>query len=257
MNDKNDDTGAPKDPAEESVPENFFIDILTGEKLSPSPKKLLVQKVLRQLIESYGFDRNDIEVDYKHAIKGGKPAKIDIAIFHSDAEHTNDSLQRVIVCKPQKKRDKLRSITEAETDLCVLKDLLELIPGATLGMWTNGQEEFLFQVERSRFEVRPKPLGVWPVPGEATSDLDKTGGGGIQVAADVEGLEDALLPSSSSISFSWKNALSRYSGVLPESVSKTIANTASPGGNCIWLFTMALMVSTRLMCFANCLTIGR
>jgi type I restriction enzyme M protein len=33
-------------------------------------------------------------------------------------------------------------------------------------MWTNGQEEALFQVERTRFEVRAKPLGVWPVPGD-------------------------------------------------------------------------------------------
>jgi len=33
-------------------------------------------------------------------------------------------------------------------------------------MWTNGQEEFLFQVERTRFEVRAKPLAVWPVPGD-------------------------------------------------------------------------------------------
>lgn len=151
-----------------------------------------MQKVLRQLIESYGFDRNDLEVDYKHRIKGGRPGKIDIAIFCPGAEHDNDNLQRVIVCKPQKKRDKLRSLAEAEPDLRELKELLELITGASLGMWTNGQEEFLFEVERARFEVRQKPLGVWPVPGEATSDLSKTGGV-IQVAADAEGLEDALL----------------------------------------------------------------
>jgi len=177
---------------DDNSPDNFFIDILTGNKESTSPKKLLVQKVLRQLIESYGFDRDDIEVDYKHRIKGGKPNKIDIAIFRPNTDHTNENLQRIIVCKDQKKRDKLRSIAEAESDLRVLKELMELIPGATLGMWTNGQEEFLFQVERTRFEVRAKPLGVWPVPGEATSDLDKTGGV-IQVAADAEGLEDALL----------------------------------------------------------------
>jgi type I restriction enzyme M protein len=192
MSDAPDDTGTPKEPDEENAPENFLIDILTGKKLSPSPKKLLMQKVLRQLIESYGFDRGDMEVDYKHGVKGGKPIKIDIAIFRPGAEHTNDHLQRIIVCKTQKKREKLRSMEEAEPDLRVLKDLLELIPGATLGMWTNGQEEFLLQVERTRFEVRPKPLGVWPVPGEATSDLDKTGGV-IQIAADVEGLEDALM----------------------------------------------------------------
>ena len=117
MNDQNDDDiETPQEASDEETPDNFFIDILTGKKVKTSPKKLLVQKALRQLIESYGFNRDDIEVDYKHAIKGGKPAKIDIAIFHSDAEHTNDSLQRVIVCKPQKKRDKLRSITEAEMD---------------------------------------------------------------------------------------------------------------------------------------------
>lgn len=178
---------------EDAGPDNFFIDILTGSKETASKKKLLVQKVLRQLIESYGFDRADLEVDYKHGIRGGKPTKIDIAIFRPDAdEHNNDTLQRIIVCKPQKKRVKLRSIEEAEADLATLKALLELIPGASLGMWTNGQEEFLFQVERTRFEVRHKPLGVWPAPGEATSDLDKTGGV-IQVSAVAEDLEDALL----------------------------------------------------------------
>jgi type I restriction enzyme M protein len=193
MNDRNEDLSeAPQDAAEDGGPENFFIDILTGEKESASPRKLLVQKVLCQLIESYGFDRNDLEADYKHRIRGGRPAKIDIAIFRPGAEHTNDNLQRIIVCKPQKKRDKLRSLAEAEPDVRELKELLELIPGATLGMWTNGQEEFLFEVDRARFEVRQKPLGVWPVPGEATSDLSKTGGV-IQVAADAESLEDVLL----------------------------------------------------------------
>ncbi|SEM70991.1 type I restriction enzyme M protein [Syntrophus gentianae] len=192
MSDQDDIIEVSEDAAEENGPDNFFIDILTGNKESASAKKLLVQKVLRQLIESYGFDRKDIEVDYKHRIRGGRPAKIDIAIFRPDSVHNNDNLQRIIVCKNQKKRDKLRSIAEADADLRELKELLELIPGATLGMWTNGQEEFLFEVERTRFEVRAKPLGVWPVPGERTTNLDRTGGV-IQVSAEAEDLEDALM----------------------------------------------------------------
>lgn len=183
---------APQDAVEENGPDEFYIDILTGSKESPSPKKLLVQKVLRQLIESYGFDRNDLEVNFNPQIQGQGRRRIDIAIFRPDAEHNNENLQRVIVCKTQKKREKLRSLAEADADLRELKELLELIPGATLGMWTNGQEEFLFQVERARFEVRHKPLGVWPVPGERTTDLDRTGGV-IQISAEAENLEDALL----------------------------------------------------------------
>ena len=192
MSDQDDIIETPQDAAEESGPDNFFIDILTGNKERASPKKLLAQKVLRQLIESYGFDRNDLGINYNPQIPGQGRKRIDIAIFRPDAEHNNDNLQRIIVCKHQKKRDKLRSIAEADADLRKFKELLELLHGATLGMWTNGQEEFLFQVERTRFEVRAKPLGVWPVPGEHTADLDRAGGV-IQVSADAGDLEDALL----------------------------------------------------------------
>ncbi len=188
----NDIVEVPQEAVEDDAPENFFIDILTGNKESASPKKLLIQKVLRQLIESYGFDRSDLQTNYNPAIQGHGRKRIDIAIFRPGAEHTNENLQRIIVCKNQKKRDKLRSFAEAEADLRGLKELMELLPAVTLGMWTNGQEEFLFQVERTRFEVRAKPLGVWPVPGERTTDLDRTGGV-IQVSAEAEDLEDALL----------------------------------------------------------------
>ena len=188
----NDIVEVPQEAVEDDASENFFIDILTGNKESASPKKLLIQKVLRQLIESYGFDRSDLQTNYNPAIQGHGRKRIDIAIFRPGAEHTNENLQRIIVCKNQKKRDKLRSFDEAEADLRGLRELMELLPAVTLGMWTNGQEEFLFQVERTRFEVRAKPLGVWPVPGERTTNLDRTGGV-IQVSAEAEDLEDALL----------------------------------------------------------------
>ena len=61
----------PPDADADDGPDNFLIDILTGNKESVSPKKLLVQKELGQLIEGYGFNRDDIAVDYKHRIKGG------------------------------------------------------------------------------------------------------------------------------------------------------------------------------------------
>ena len=64
-----------RDESEDRGPDNFFIDILTGSKESVSPKKLQVQKVLKQLIEGYGFNRHDIEVDYRHRIKAASPPK--------------------------------------------------------------------------------------------------------------------------------------------------------------------------------------
>lgn len=176
---------------EENTPENFFVDILTGNKESASSKKLLVQKVLRQLIEGYGFSRSDLETDYKPRIQGHGRKRIDIAVFQPDAEHTNENLQRIIVCVSQKNRDKLRTYAEVEVDIQSLQDLMELLPNVSLGMWTNGQEEFMVRVEQTRFETKLKPIGIWPAPAEGTTDIDKTGGV-IQIAADAEGLEDAL-----------------------------------------------------------------
>lgn len=112
--------------AEEQSPEDSFVDILTGEVVKSTQKKLLVQKVLRQLIESYGFDRNDLEVGYRPRIKGQGNKTFDIAIFHPGTEHTNENIQHIVVCQPQKQHDKLRSLTEADSDLEKLRQLLYL-----------------------------------------------------------------------------------------------------------------------------------
>lgn len=181
----------PEEESPEDTNDNFFIDILTGNTERATPKKLLVQKVLQQLIETYGFDRRNLATDYDPRIRSHRRKRIDIAIFAPNTEHTNENLKRIVLCKIQKKRDKLRTITEADTDVRPLRELMELIPNVTLGMWTNDHEEFLLQVEHTRFEARTKPLAVWPVPGEDTSDLERTGGV-IQISADATGLEAAL-----------------------------------------------------------------
>src|SRR5688572_348506 len=110
-------------PIEENS-ENFYIDILTGNSERVTAKKLLIQKVLRLLIETYGFDRSDLEVDYNPRIPGQARRRADIAIFRPGAEHTNANLQRVVVCKPQRRRERLRSFAEAEPDLRELYELL-------------------------------------------------------------------------------------------------------------------------------------
>jgi len=54
MSDQDDLIEAPQDAAEESGPDNFFIDILTGNKESASARKLPAQKV------SHGSSREEL-----------------------------------------------------------------------------------------------------------------------------------------------------------------------------------------------------
>ena len=168
-----------------------LIDLLTGEELRSTPKNRLVQKVLRQLIETYGFDRRDIRTRYRLTTKGKRQKSVDIVIFRPGAEALDDCVERVIVCQQQEPREKLRSPQEAAADLRKLHGKLELFPACHLGMWTNGHEEFFVRVDETTFETRYIDIGAWPAPGERTEDVLREGGA-TQVAADPEDLEAAL-----------------------------------------------------------------
>ena len=97
----------------------------------------------------------------------------------------------MIICQPQKAREKLRGPEEATADLRKLHDKLELFPACHLGMWTNGHEEFFVRVAETTFETSYVDIGAWPAPGERTEDVLREGGA-TQVAAEPEDLEAAL-----------------------------------------------------------------
>src|SRR6266498_386249 len=93
---------------EESQGESeLLIDILSGRSISASAKNRLVQKVVRQLLESYGFDRADIRVGYRLTTAGKRGKSVDIAIVRHGEEARDENIERVVVCQPQKVREKL------------------------------------------------------------------------------------------------------------------------------------------------------
>ena len=182
---------AENDGAAQDAGDEALIDLLTDEEIGFTPKNRLVQKVLRQLIETYGFDRKDIRTRYRLTTKGKRQNLVDIVIFRSGEEALDENAERAIVCEPQKLREKLRSPEEASTDLRKLYDKLELFPECHMGMWTNGHEQFFVRVERTPFQARPIHIGAWPAPGERTEDVLRKGGA-TQVGADPDDLEAAL-----------------------------------------------------------------
>jgi type I restriction enzyme M protein len=176
---------------EESGGADTLIDLLTGHEIAATPKTRLVQKVLRQLIESYGFDRKDLRTGYRFTTQGRRGKTVDIAILRHGQEPKDENVERIVVCETQKAREKLRSAHEAAGDLRKLQEKLELLPACHLGMWTNGHEEFFVRAQDTTFETRFTNIGAWPAPGERTDDVLREGGA-TQVAADPEDLEAAL-----------------------------------------------------------------
>ena len=175
---------------EEFSGEEMLIDIFAGDTVRETTKNRLVQKVLRKLIETYGFDRNDIRTRYRPTAEGTRQT-VDIVIFRRGQEALDEHVESVIVCQHQRPREKLRSPQEAAADLRKLHDKIEMFRACHLGMWTNGHEEFFARIEPTRFESRPVNIGAWPAPGERTEDLLRERGA-TQVAANPDALEAAL-----------------------------------------------------------------
>src|SRR5262249_36393554 len=92
--------------SQDAEPETL-IDSLTGELVALSAKNKLVQSVLRQLIETYGFDRNDLRAGYRLTSAGKRQKTVDIAILQHGAEAVDEHVERIVVCVTQKKREKL------------------------------------------------------------------------------------------------------------------------------------------------------
>src|SRR5690242_6580535 len=80
-----------------------LIDILTGQPVSASAKNKLIQSVLRQLIETYGFDRNDLRAGYRLTTAGRRQKTVDIAILRHGTEPVDENVERIVVCVTQKK----------------------------------------------------------------------------------------------------------------------------------------------------------
>lgn len=192
MTDEHDDRDEIQGEEEESGGEpDALIDILSSQSIPASAKNRLVQKVVRQLLESYGFDRSDIKIGYRPTTDGKRGRSVDIAIVRHGQDPRDESIERVVVCEPQKAREKLRTPEEAAADLRKLHEKLDLFPACHLGLWTNGHEEFFVRAVDTTFERRFSNIGAWPAPGERTDDILREGGA-TQVPADPEGLEAAL-----------------------------------------------------------------
>ncbi len=61
----------------------------------------------------------------------------------------------------------MRSPEEAEKEFSLLKAAMTEAPNCKYGLWTNGLEFFFFEKETTRFDVKFKSIGDWPLADES------------------------------------------------------------------------------------------
>lgn len=171
------DLNASEDLVEDDFADDSHIyDWITDRPVKDSPQEQVVQRVARVLWHQYNIAPDDMSRDFvmPEAGRKGRGRKIDIAIFAAGKPHTLENLRRVVVCRPEPglgKRGsiKLRDYDQAEEDLQLVKELLrgKGAEGATLGLWTNGLEQFFIEKISTRFDDKFEPTAGWPLASES------------------------------------------------------------------------------------------
>jgi type I restriction enzyme M protein len=188
------DLGSPRpmeaDASPEAVPqtqvttlgEGQIVDYITNTPVKDTPKERVRQRIARALFHEHGISPGDMAADFPITVSTDgartRKKKADIAIFvhgTKPSERSEESLRRVVVCKPEPKRGKnvvkLREPAQAQKDLEELKELLgaEDRPQCTDGMWTDGVDFFFLKKivntfgatyeDRSDWDVAPESVG--------------------------------------------------------------------------------------------------
>lgn len=150
-----------------AIEEGKIFDYITGNPLKDNDKERVRQRIARAIIHEYGIAAEDMEPDYKIKV-GNKNRKIDIAIFRPGTSHDHENLYRLVVTEKEPKVGtkgayRMRDPEEARKEFELLESVMAEVESCLFGLWTNGLEFFFFKKEVTRFDVKFKPIGDWPM----------------------------------------------------------------------------------------------
>jgi type I restriction enzyme M protein len=159
-----------------AIEDGKILDYITGRPVADNDKERVRQRIARALFHEYGISVEDMEPDFRVKVDGSNK-KIDIAIFKSGAQHIAENVRRLVVCQKEPKLGdkgayKMRDHQQAAKEFELLQGAMTACENCKYGLWTNGLEFFFFETVRTRFDVKFKPVGDWPLGDDSLGTRD-------------------------------------------------------------------------------------
>lgn len=152
-----------------------LICVLTEQKKKATAKEVVLQSVIQQMNDEYGFELSDMERDFsfQYEDEEGKKKRstIDLAIFRQGAGHDIINLERVcVVCDSKVSVDDKKKGVEAS-----LHSIL-VYSECSYGLWTNGDDlHFCQRLEDEIGNVNLHDISDFPGANETIEDLERQG----------------------------------------------------------------------------------
>ena len=115
------------------IPPGKIRCVVTGKLRPDTPEEHVRQRVARSLMEDYGYDRSDIEVEFTVNL-GRSKKRVDIAIFLALKGHKQENIRIIVECK----REEVRP-TDQDNGVGQLKSYMSACLNAHFGMWIGSE----------------------------------------------------------------------------------------------------------------------
>ena len=104
-----------------AIEEGKLLDYITGEPIKDTAKEQVRQRIARALFHEYGISVDDMQSDFPMKVEGRRK-KVDIAVFESESEHTEENVRRIVLCQKEpsngkKGAAKMRDHEQAKKDV--------------------------------------------------------------------------------------------------------------------------------------------
>ena len=152
-----------------------IICVLTGDKKKANPKEQVLQSIILQMNEEYGFEMDDMKRDYAFSYENDEGKKkrmtIDLAIFRAGAAKEPENLERIcIVCDPKVKSADNKKGVEGALNFALRASSCDF------GLWTNGDElHFSQRIEDLIGNEKIRDIADFPGIDESIEDMERQG----------------------------------------------------------------------------------
>lgn len=152
-----------------------LICVLTGEKKKANAKEQMLQSIILQMNEEYGFEMSDMKRDFSFSFEDDEGKKkrvtVDLAIFRAGASKEPENLERIcIVCDTKVKSSDIKKGVEGALNYALKASSCDF------GLWTNGDElHFSQRVEDVVGNEKIVDIADFPGIDESIEDMERMG----------------------------------------------------------------------------------
>jgi len=146
---------------EEVIPPGKIKCFITGKLRSDTPEEKVRQDVARSLVEEYGYDKKDIDIEFP--VKMGRARKrADIIVFYEYKEHTQENIYMILEVKTEnvKPSDRKEGVDQ-------LASYMAASPNSSFALWV-GNERLAFKAVEEKGRKALAPIPDIPKRGDTT-----------------------------------------------------------------------------------------